>query len=205
MIHLDIKLRVVKPATINLVAGSLKKGKIAVLPTDTIYGFSGLADDVRVIKKIKRLKKRHQGYANKPFLILISDLTMLKKYAYVSDRQAILLKKIWGPNTRPTTVILRSRGRLPKELLGSADGLAVRLPKSEFLIKIIKKVKRPLISTSLNISGQENINDLRLVLRYWPLRSCQPDLLIDAGVIRQKKASRLLDLRPAGKPLILRK
>jgi len=195
----------VETAAINLVADYLKKGKIVALPTDTIYGFSCLADNVRAIKKIRRLKRRDQRDIQKPLLILVSGLAMLKKYALVPKRQTALLKQIWSKNTRPTTVILRSRGRLPQELTGAADGLAVRLPKSEFLIRILKKVRKPLASTSLNISGRKSLNDLRRLSRYWPLPSLQPDLVIDAGQSRQQQASRLLDLRPVGKPIILRK
>lgn len=205
MITIKTKTKNINPAVIKLTADCLKRGEVAVLPTDTIYGFSCLADNIKAIKKIRQLKKRDGKEMNKPFLILVGDIKMAKKYAFISTREETLLKDLWFKKLRPTTVILRSRKNLPKELLGNNGGIAMRLPKSEFLIKILKSVKRPLVSTSLNLSGQENINNPRLLAVYWPLGSKQPDLAVDAGLIRRKQASRLIDLRSIDKPMVLRK
>ncbi len=180
----------------------MRSGGVAVLPTDTVYGLSGRATSIRAIKRIQILKNRE---AKKPFLILVSGLAMLKKYVWLSARQAAALKKYWRPAGRPTTVILRHRGRLPRSLTAASDGLALRLPKSKFLIKIIRTIKEPLISTSLNISGEVPVSDLRLVSKLWPDKKLQPDLVVDAGLSRQKRPSRLIDLRGDGAALILRK
>lgn len=201
MDHVYLKNKEVKPAIIKLIAGSLKKGQVVILPTDTIYGLSCLATDAKAIKRIQKLKKRD---ANKPLLVLIGSIALLKKYTFVSRRQEAMLKKIWFASTRPTTVILRHRSRLPKELTGRSDGLAVRLPKNEFLVKILQVVKQPIVSSSLNLSNQESIADLKLLDRYFPAGSLHPDLAIDTGLCRRKRPSRLVDLRTENKPLILR-
>jgi len=202
MTHLRLQDNNIKPAVVNLVAGSLKIGQVAVLPTDTLYGFSCLADNARAIRRIKRLKKSDP---KKPLLVLVNNLAMLKKYVFLSPRQAEMLKKYWAPSARPTTVILKHRGRLPWELTGESDGLAVRLPKSKFLTKILETVKVPIVSTSLNLSGQESISDLRLLMQYFPEKKSRPDLVVDTGKCRRARASRLIDLRPAGGPLVIRK
>jgi len=202
MTHVEIKSTRIKPAIIDLVAGSLHIGQIIVLPTDTIYGLSCLATLPRAIKKIYHLKKRE---AHKPLLILVSDLKMAKKYVYISALQEKLLKKMWSKNEPPTTVILKKRRKLPNELTRGSDGLALRLPKSKFLIKIIEKVNRPIVSTSLNLSGQKNITDLHKLNYYFPKKNNRPDLIIDFGPSPQLKASRLIDLRNEDKPVIIRK
>ena len=201
MTHLYLKSREIKPAIISLIAGSLKIGQVVVLPTDTIYGLSCLASDARAIKKIQKLKKRD---VKKPLLILIGSIADLKKYAFVSRRQETMLKKIWIDSPRPTTVILRHRGRLPQELTGDSDGLAARLPKSEFLVKILKAVKQPLVSSSLNLSGRENVLDLKSLDSYFPKKQPRPDLVVDTGRCRRRRPSRLLDLRDEKKPIVLR-
>lgn len=202
MTHLYLKPREIGPAIINLIAGSLKIGQVVVLPTDTIYGLSCLADNARAVKKIQLLKKRD---SKKPLIVLVSSLNMLKKYVFVSRRQEAALKKIWAGAARPTTVILKHRGRLPKELTGDSDGLALRLPKNEFLLKILEKVKRPLISTSLNVSGRENIRNLKFLLHYFPKKWRRPDLVIDIGQCRRRKPSRLIDWRNRDRAVVLRK
>lgn len=202
MLSLKINLKKYSPTSIKLIAGFLKKGGVVVLPTDTIYGFSCLASNEQAIKKIKRLKKNPK---DKPLSILVSDLEMLKKYVYLSSAQEKNLKKIWSKKNRPTTVILKNRHKLPPVLTGRSDGLAARLPKLEFLTKILKELKSPLVSTSLNLSGQELINNPKDIIKYFPVRSVQPDLVVDAGLCRRKRASKILDLRENLEPLILRK
>lgn len=202
MLSLKVNLKKYSPTSIKFIAGFLKKGNVLVLPTDTIYGFSCLANNAKAIKKIKNLKKISK---DKPLSILISDLTMLKKYVYLSSEQEKNLKKIWAKKTRPTTIILKNRRKLPTILTGHSDGLAVRLPKLEFLTKIIKEVNCPLVSTSLNLSGQEIINNPKNIIKHFPTHSNQPDLVVDAGVCRRHRASKILDLREDSKSVILRK
>jgi len=202
MTHLSVNPKRIKSAIIELVAGSLEIGQIVVLPTDTVYGLSCLADDSRAIKKIYHLKKRD---SNKPVLILVSDLKMAKKYTHISRKQALLLGKLWAKKQVPTTVILHNRFKLPRELSLGSDGLAVRLPKSKFLIKIIEKAKCPIVSARLSFSGQKNITNLHRLHYYFPKKNNRPDLVIDAGPSPQKTPSRLIDLRNEDEPLVLRK
>jgi len=182
------------------VVGILQKGDVAVLPTDTLYGLSCLANNETAIKKIKRIKGRGE---NKPFLILVSSLSMLKKYVYLSNEQEIILKKLWS-SSRATTVIFKHKKVLPKILTGNFDTLAVRLPKDVFLIKIIKELGTPIVSTSLNQSGHDVISDPKLVPQIFKGTN-SPDLLLDAGKCRRKKPSRLLDASREEKIIILRK
>ncbi|MFA5184641.1 MAG: L-threonylcarbamoyladenylate synthase [Patescibacteria group bacterium] len=202
MTSLRLKSQVIAPAAIRLIAGALKGGQVLVLPTDTIYGLSCRADDARAVRRVYRLKGRSE---KKPFITLVSSLAMLKRYALVSQRQARELSKIWRPNGRPTTVILALRRAARRTLPRQSSTLAVRLPKSKFLIKIIKTIKVPIISTSLNLSGQKAVFDPRQLDHYFPDPKNQPDLLVDAGRCRRQRPSRIIDLRSGGEPLILRK
>jgi len=200
MTQLEINRKIIKPALVKFVAGALARGQVAVLPTDTIYGLSCVADNRQAIRRVYRLKRRD---FKKPLIILAASLAMVKKYAFVSRRQEEYLKKIYE-SARPTTVILRSRNLLPPELQGDFDGLAWRLPKNDFLIKILKIVRRPLVSTSFNLSGQPDLTDPRYLSDYFPVRQ-RPDLVVSSGRCRRRRPSRLIDLRNEEQPLILRK
>jgi len=202
MTHLRLKDKKINSVVANLVAGSLRIGQTVVLPTDTIYGLSCAADNARAIRRVKQLKNSDP---KKPLLILVDNLTSLKKYVFLTKEQSARLKKYWSATARPTTVILKHRGLLPKELTGNSDGLAVRLPKSKFLIKMIKAVGAPLVSTSFNLSGEEVIRDLKLLMQYFPKKKCRPDLVLDIGACRRVRPSRLIDLRSESGPIIIRK
>ncbi len=195
---------------IDLIVDYLKRGKVIVYPTDTIYGLGCIATDKKAINKIYKIKKRDKS---KPLLILVSSLAMVKKYCYVNKKQEEYLKKVWGENPpsplcqggvigRPVSVILRSRNLLPKELTGGENSIAVRLPKDELLIKIIGQVNLPIVSTSLNISGKKNLTNISEIDKYFS--KYKPYLVVDIGELKAKP-SKLIDLRDINNIKILRK
>jgi len=201
MKYLKINLNKVSDGEIGLIIDCFKRGKVIVYPTDTIYGLGCRADQVKAVKKILKIKKRD---SRKSLIVLVSSLSMLKDYCYVNRVQEKYLKKIWR-QARPTAVILKGRGLLPREVSGGRDTLAIRLPnlpKSKFLIKIIRELKVPIVSTSLNISGKEILDRVDNLDNYF--KGEKPDLIIDAGVIKAKP-SRIVDLTDVGNIKILRK
>jgi len=182
-------------------AKRLRQGQVLVLPTDTIYGLSCLATKIAAVKKIKRLKKRP---VDKPFILLFSGLAMLKKYAFVSRSQSDFFKEKVAKRRRPTTLILRGRGLLPPIVEKPGAGLACRLPKNEFLIKILKTVNQPLVSTSVNLSGQPPLLEAKEIIRRFRGRVCQPEAILDTGLSAYTKPSRVLDIRRPNKIIVLR-
>ena len=107
-----------------------------------------------------------------------------------------------GAESRPVTVILENRNNLPVELTGGLNSLAVRLPKSEFLIKIICQGGFPIVSTSLNKTGQPPLNNVKNLEKYF---EHLPDLAVDAGECERAKPSRLVDLRDIKNIRVIRK
>jgi len=201
MEYLHLNLARVSSADFNLIRKRLVAGQVLVLLTDTIYGLSCLANQRRALKKIGRLKLRTE---KKAFIILARSLTSIGRYAYLSKAQRLIIQKNYTKSSRPTTFILKSRGNLPSELSGGRDTLAFRLPKSDFLIKILKSLKLPLVSTSLNISGSAPLNDPRLVSDYFKPLRLWPDLVVDSGFCRRRRPSRVIDLTGVGRKLVIR-
>ena len=141
-------------------------------------------------------------------LVLISDFDMLEKYCVVNEDQLKYLKKVWfthrslgegGPG--PVTIILENLKNLPDELTGGLNSLAVRLPDNEFLIKMIKQVGFPIVSTSLNKAGESPLKNVINLEKHFEVL---PDLAIDAGECTNFKPSRLVDLREVEKIKVIR-
>lgn len=195
---------------IDLIVDYLKRGQIMAYPTDTIYGLGCDARNILAINKINKIKGQRD---NKPMLALVSDDEMLKRYCVVSAEQLEYLRKIWplkpplSPSfvrrgtIAPVTVILENRKNLPDELTGGLDSLAVRLPKNEFLIKIISQAGFPIVSTSLNKTGQPPLTNAQNLEKYFKYL---PDLVIDMGECANAKPSRLVDLRDMEKIKVIR-
>ncbi len=176
----------------------LKKGQVIMLPTDTIYGLSCRADSASAISKVFAIKRRDN---KKPLLVLVSSLSMAKHYCRINSKQQEALKLIWS-KVRPTSVLLRHRQLLPINLTAGSEYLAVRLPKSIFLRKMIRAVGVPLVSTSANISGENIIDasDAYKTFKYGP----KPEIVV-YGKGNNSSASKLINLNEKGQIKILRK
>lgn len=196
MKSIKINLNKITKQKIGLIVDFLKQGKIIVYPTDTIYGLGCKAGDKKALNKIYRIKKREK---KKPLLVLISDFKMLRKYLLVDKKQEAYLRKVWPG---PISVILNKKKLLPDELSARKSGVAVRLPKSRFLTKMIREVGEPIVSTSLNLSGKKPLENASNLAGYF--KNIKPDLIIDAG-IRRGRPSKLIDLRDVDNIKILRK
>ena len=219
MKKIKIDLNNITKEEINIIVAYFKRGKIIVYPTDTIYGLGCLATNKKAINKVYKIKQRNK---NKPLLILVSSLSMLNKYCFINKRQYEYLQTIWpscakategessyakamadkhGNKIKPISVVLKSRNLLPEELTGGKNSVAVRIPKNDFLIKIIKRVGAPIVSTSLNISGRKSLIDTDDIEKYFTAE--KSDLVVDASDLK-RKPSRLIDVRDVDDIKVLR-
>jgi tRNA threonylcarbamoyl adenosine modification protein (Sua5/YciO/YrdC/YwlC family) len=195
MLEVKINLKNFDQKNISLIANAFKSGETIAYPTDTIYGLGCIADDLKAIKKICKIKRRRPG---KPLIILASSKAMAQKYARTSRKENKLLSPYWPG---PVTVILKSRGRLPKILEGGSGKIAIRVPKNPFLIKLIRKIGVPIVSTSLNISRRPPPSCLADLEKYFGKQ--HPDLFVDTGKLPRRRASKIIDLTQE-KPFVIR-
>ena len=134
----------------------LNKGEIVVLPTDTVYGLSADATNIESIKRIDNAK-----HSNKPHLILVSSIDMLKKYvSEINELQDSLINKYW-PNT--LTILFKKNVLISDELTKGSPYIGVRMPNNKFLLDLIDKFGKPLISTSANITNEKVITSVDLL------------------------------------------
>ncbi|BFD25036.1 MAG: L-threonylcarbamoyladenylate synthase [Candidatus Parcubacteria bacterium] len=179
-----------------LIVETLRSGGVIVCPTDTIYGLSCRADDPEAILKIHRFKGSDP---QKPLILLAADWEMVEKYSLLTPTQKSRAQELWAQD-RPTSLILGQNQVPAPTLMPSQVALAWRLPKSPFLLKIIKALGVPLVSTSLNKTGQPPLKSLA---GFSSLNTTEnaPDLLVDGGVL-DGQPSRLIDLSGAEEEVI---
>lgn len=126
----------------------IKKGGIILYPTDTVWGIGCDATNAEAVDKVFRLKKREES---KALICLVSNFKMLEQYVEeVPEIAYDLLKHA----KNPTTVIYDKPIRIAENLVSDDDTLGIRVVRDTFCSDLIKKIKRPLVSTSANISGQ---------------------------------------------------
>jgi L-threonylcarbamoyladenylate synthase len=187
---------------IDAVADVLRNNKVVVLPTETVYGLSTIATSQSAIDKIYKIKKRNPKQ-QKHLIMLVRSFCMIRKYCFLSKKQYDYLKKEWSKK-RALTGVLRGRNNLEvKHLVNDDGGMAVRLPKNDFLLALIKALDTPIVSTSLNITGQKELEDVSKVSEYF--KDKKPDVIIDAGKLNKQKPSKIVNLMDMDNIQIIRK
>ena len=143
--------------SIKLAQELFLKGSIFIYPTDTIYGFGGNPFNDEVIEKISDIKGKRNW---RRYIFLISSIDVLKSYVEIkSEKHLDFLLSIW-PN--PVSVILKLNKHY-QEILKMETG-AFRIPNHRFCMKLVSELKMPLISTSVNRTGTEPLNDPSMIM-----------------------------------------
>ncbi len=127
---------------------ALKRGQTILYPTDTVWGLGCDATNFNAVQQIFALKQRDD---TKALICLVSDFRMLEKYIEHVPQTAYDILKI---STKPTTIIYDKPIRVAENLVASDNTLAIRVIRSGFAHQLIKKLGKPLVSTSANISGE---------------------------------------------------
>ncbi len=126
----------------------LKRGGIILYPTDTVWGIGCDATNAEAIDKIYALKQREES---KSMICLVSDFKMLQQYVEEVPEVAYDILKY---ATKPTTIIYDRPLRIAENIIAEDNTLGIRVARDPFCGKLIRKFKRPLVSTSANISGE---------------------------------------------------
>ncbi|WP_443632696.1 L-threonylcarbamoyladenylate synthase [Candidatus Marifrigoribacter sp. Uisw_064] len=140
---------------INNSLNALKKGGLILYPTDTIWGIGCDATNAAAVEKVFELKKRDES---KSLICLVSDIKMLDQYIQEIPEVIFDLLKY---AVRPTTIILDRPLHVAENLIASDNSIAFRIVKDPFCNKLIRKLKRPIVSTSANISDKKAPNNFQ--------------------------------------------
>ncbi|HHV40452.1 MAG: L-threonylcarbamoyladenylate synthase [Bacteroidales bacterium] len=125
----------------------LRSGGTILYPTDTIWGLGCDACNPKGVEKISALKDRD---VHKHYIVLVADLAMLYRYVeYVPDIAENLVQEA----NKPLTLIYPSGINLAPGVVAEDGSVAIRIPNHDFCQSLIRRLKRPLLSTSANISG----------------------------------------------------
>ncbi|RYZ23312.1 MAG: threonylcarbamoyl-AMP synthase [Chitinophagaceae bacterium] len=126
----------------------LRRGEVILYPTDTIWGLGCDATNAESVKKIYSIKQRDDS---KSLIILVAEERDILQYVAAPD---LAVFDFVAGQERPTTIIFDNAINLPDNLIAQDGSIAIRLVKDDFCRHIIKRLRKPIVSTSANISGQ---------------------------------------------------
>jgi len=173
---------------IEQIANLLRQGKVGLIPTDTLYGISCLAQNEKSVQRVYKIKGRE---LNKPFIILIDSVIRLGGFDInLSEPIIKMLKKLW-PNK--VSVILKCVENKFQYLHSGTNKLSFRVPKHKELLELLE-VSGPLVSTSANISGKPPITNIKEAQETF---ADQIDFYVEEGTLKSK-ATTVIELSEEG-------
>jgi L-threonylcarbamoyladenylate synthase len=126
----------------------LREGGLILYPTDTVWGIGCDATNEAAVKEVFALKQRDE---RKSLVVLLADVKDLLRYvAHPHPGIADLFK---GFN-RPTTVIYEGALGLAPNVIHEDGSVAIRIVQDSFCRNLVKRLRKPLVATSANLSGQ---------------------------------------------------
>lgn len=126
----------------------LQDGGIILYPTDTIWGIGCDAGNTEAVKKIYQLKQRAESKS----MIILLDIDN-KLLSYVNEVPDIAYDLIeYAEN--PLTLVMPGAKNIATNLIATDGSIAIRVTKHPFCQQLIQRLRKPLVSTSANISGQ---------------------------------------------------
>ncbi|MDO8460248.1 MAG: L-threonylcarbamoyladenylate synthase [Nanoarchaeota archaeon] len=163
----------------NFVIKELRKGKIFVYPTDTIYGLGCNALIPKNVEKIRKIKNRY----GKPFSVIVPDIHWVEKNCLLNENSRKWLKILPGPYT--FILKLKNGKAIAEEINLGLDSIGIRIP-DHWISEIVKEAGVPFVTTSVNLSGS---NFMKEVKEINPKITMGVDYIIDEGRIDGKPSS----------------
>lgn len=126
----------------------VKEGGIILYPTDTVWGIGCDATNPEAVAKIYALKKRAETQS---MIVLMNGEKMMYNVFREIPETAW---QIMDLSEKPTTLILDKPRNVAPNIIASDNTLGIRIVKEPFCFKLLERMKKPLVSTSANISGE---------------------------------------------------
>lgn len=127
----------------------LKNGGVILYPTDTVWGIGCDATNAEAVKRIYEMKRREDS---KSMLVLMENPALLDRYIDEVPEVAWDLIEL---ASSPLTIIYPGAKNLAGNLIASDGTIGIRFTQEKFTSTLLQRFRRPLVSTSANISGEK--------------------------------------------------
>jgi L-threonylcarbamoyladenylate synthase len=180
---------------INLAASIIRGGGLVAFPTETVYGLGADAMNESAVQKLFEAKGRP---ADNPLIVHVCRRDMLDLVADdISQRANQLIEVLWPG---PLTLVFKRRPELAPSVSAGLPSVAVRMPRNEIALELIRSARTPIAAPSANASGGPSPTTAAHVLEDLDGRI---DLILDGGATSIGIESTVLDVT-TDPPMILR-
>lgn len=185
------------PVIIQKAMTVIQRNGSLVYPTDTVYGLGVNALKIHCLERLFKIKKRPE---TKPVPVMVRDIEMAKKLAFVDRKTEKVLRAVWPG---PVTVILKKREVVPDILTAGQRTIGLRIADCRLTQTLMANLAEPITATSANFSGSPPLNSAVEIIEIFAKSYPRPDLILEAGQLPDSQPSTVLDLT-GQQPKILR-
>jgi L-threonylcarbamoyladenylate synthase len=170
----------------------INAGGVVVYPTDTLYGIGGNFFSLPVHQAVDRIKNR----SDMPYSAAVANLNMFHQLVDVDSVPPVFYKLYQELLPGKFTFLFKVSGSLDPALVKGGDKIGIRVPGAAILLKLIEILNFPLITTSVNRSGEPPLNDPQKIMQAFPdtAGDAGVSLLLDGGPLPPSKGSTILDM-----------
>lgn len=188
----------VQPTDISKALDTLRAGGLILYPTDTIWGIGCDATNPEAVEKVYQLKGRNPG---KSLIVLLGNETNLQSYVTEIPEVAFQLIEY---TERPLTIVYSGGRNLAPNLLAEDGSIGIRIVKHPFCEQLLQRFRKPIVSTSANISGQPAPRNF-MEVQQEILEGVDYRVLYGQDDVHEGNASIVMKLEPGGKFDFIRK
>ncbi|RMB59422.1 threonylcarbamoyl-AMP synthase [Dokdonia sinensis] len=175
----------------------LKRGGLILYPTDTVWGIGCDATNADAVDRVYKLKQRTQDM---PLICLVSDYKMLNMFVEEIPEVAYDILKFAG---KPTTLVLEDPIRIAQNVVAADNTLGFRVCREKFCNFLVKKFRKPIVSTSANVVGETTPMSFKEIS---PVILEGVDYIVDLHKNKKSsKPSAVIKLTKDGKVTVIRK
>lgn len=173
--------------TIIQISNAIKRGKIAVFKTDTVYGIGTNVFDEDACKRIYEIKGRP---LYKPLTVLISDISMLKEIVdFISPAEQKLIDFFW-PGA--LTIKFKKKENVLPDIISAGDEyVRVRLLKDGLAYNLIQTAGIPIVAPSANLSGSPTGTNIKNIINEL---GGKVDYILDSGNVNNDTTSTIVEV-----------
>jgi L-threonylcarbamoyladenylate synthase len=173
-------------SSVNEVVDCLRDGGIIIYPTETFYGIGGLFSNEHTLNRLFKIKQRD---VNKPVLILIPDISFIKKISPVISPELEMLARHFWPG--PLTLLMQASPHLCPLITGPKHTVGVRISSNPLVQCLLRLLQDGITSTSANCAGGISPTSLEEI----PDELLHAvDMVIDGGKTPGRSPSTILDI-----------
>jgi L-threonylcarbamoyladenylate synthase len=180
---------------IQLAAQQLKNGNLVAIPTETVYGLAADASSKEALHKLFDAKGRPKSH---PVIVHLASPEQLTDWAAHVPEQALQLAERFWPG--PLTMIFKKREHVLHEVTGGQDTVAIRVPRHEVALKLLRQFGGGLAAPSANRFGKLSPTRATDVANEF---STEVSYVLDGGTCEVGIESTIIDLS-GDQPRVLR-